>query len=108
MGKAGRYYFDRDLQLLGREMEEDEIKSLSHEQFLEVALGKWESNGWLFNGPLVLKRADGSLITYVDVDIYNNGGEPYESLSVEIKEGENPKTVFRNEYSHLFKQAKRK
>jgi len=95
--KSGTYYFDRDDEIIGRELSDKEIESLSHDQLVEAANGAWESNGLLYALP-VLERPDGKLITYVVVDIYSQGGIPYEPQWVEVKEGEDPKTVFKRMY----------
>jgi len=76
---------------------EKEIKSLPRDQLLEAANGAWQSNALLY-ALLVLQGSDGKLITYADVDIFNQDGTPYESRCVKIKKGEDPIVAFEKMY----------
>jgi hypothetical protein len=98
MAKAGTYYFDGNNKLIGREMKESEIKKLSREQLLELVIGKWEANTGIYQGPIALECPDGSLLTYINVDVCNHDVEPYQSQSVNVKKGGNPKIVFKRMY----------
>jgi hypothetical protein len=95
--KAGTYYFGEDGKLIGREMSNREIKSLSHDQLLEAANGDWQSNSW-FCALLLLESPDGKIITYVAVDIENDGGLSGEARCVEVKKGEDPIAAFEKMY----------
>jgi hypothetical protein len=89
------YYYDQDDELIGRELSEEEIKSLSRDQLLEVAIGAWRSNGRLY-GLGVLEDPDGNLITYVDVHIDGQDDSSFTSQCFELSQGEDPKTLLKN------------
>ena len=88
------WVFDKDGKVLGRILTEEECKAMSHDDLLNVALGRWISNTPLFAVQLI-RCLDGTCGTYVEAD---PGKSEMNGITVfEVEEGEDPEVVYRRE-----------
>jgi hypothetical protein len=88
------WVFDKDGKVLGRILTEEECKAMSHDDLLQVALGRWISNTPLFAVQLI-RCLDGTCGTYVEAD--PDKSEMNGITVFEVKEGEDPEVVYRRE-----------